>query len=148
MDASDVAGMSPKLHFGQDHNRSCGKAPPQIVGCAACNLNWSFHDLSKWQAWEQLGLIYEKEQAYKDAKTGSSLSWHGHLPHLTKLSWLWISWSRMLLLIMRKPGSSAMRLLLLWAGTLVLDSYDHRRSYGCKAEAIAWPSTTWKQNAS
>ena len=85
MDASDVAGMSPKLHFGQDHNRSCGKAPPQIVGCAACNLNWSFHDLSKWQAWEQLGLIYEKEQAYKDAKTGSSLSWHGHLPHLTKL---------------------------------------------------------------
>lgn len=112
------------------------------------NLNWSFHDLSKWQAWEQLGLIYEKEQAYKDAKTGSCLSWHGHLPHLTKMSWLWISWSRMLLLIMRKPGSSAMRLLLLWAGALVLDSYDHRRCCGCKAEAIAWPSTTWKQNAS
>ena len=75
-----------------------------------------------------------------------------HLPYITRMSWLWIPDSRMLLLIMRKPGSSAMRLLLLSVETLVLfadhDSYDHRRSYGCKAEAIAWPSTTWKQNAS
>jgi tetratricopeptide repeat protein 21B len=42
---------SALCHLAKDHNRSCGKA------------------------WEQLGLIYEKEQAYKDAATHYEKAW-------------------------------------------------------------------------
>ena len=42
---------SSLCHLAKDHNRSCGKA------------------------WEQLGLIYEKEQAYKDAATHYEKAW-------------------------------------------------------------------------
>merc|ERR1712178_124426 len=43
--------LSALCHLAKDHNRSCGKA------------------------WEQLGLIYEKEQAYKDAATHYEKAW-------------------------------------------------------------------------
>jgi len=42
---------SSLCHLAKDHNRSCGKA------------------------WEQLGLIYEKEQAYKDAASHYEKAW-------------------------------------------------------------------------
>mmetsp|Transcript_60950 Transcript_60950/g.108295 ORF Transcript_60950/g.108295 Transcript_60950/m.108295 type:complete len:1353 (-) Transcript_60950:75-4133(-) len=42
---------SSLCHIAKDHNRSCGKA------------------------WEQLGLIYEKEQAYKDAASHYEKAW-------------------------------------------------------------------------
>merc|ERR1719158_2385326 len=42
---------SSLCHLAKDHNRSCGKA------------------------WEQLGLIYEKEQAYKDAAAHYEKAW-------------------------------------------------------------------------
>jgi tetratricopeptide repeat protein 21B len=42
---------SSLCHLAKDHNRSCGKA------------------------WEQLGLIYEKEQAYKDAALHYEKAW-------------------------------------------------------------------------
>lgn len=42
---------SSLCHLAKDHNRSCGKS------------------------WEQLGLIYEKEQAYKDAATHYEKAW-------------------------------------------------------------------------
>lgn len=42
---------SSLCHLAKDHNRSCGKA------------------------WEQLGLIYEKEQSYKDAATHYEKAW-------------------------------------------------------------------------
>jgi len=42
---------SSLCHLAKDHNRSCGKA------------------------WEQLGLIYEKEQAYKDAASHYERAW-------------------------------------------------------------------------
>jgi tetratricopeptide repeat protein 21B len=42
---------SALCHLAKDHNRSCGKA------------------------WEQLGLIYEKEQAYKDAASHYEKAW-------------------------------------------------------------------------
>jgi len=42
---------SSLCHLAKDHNRSCGKA------------------------WEQLGLIYEKEQAYKDASEHYEKAW-------------------------------------------------------------------------
>lgn len=42
---------SALCHLAKDHNRSCGKA------------------------WEQLGLIYEKESAYKDAATHYEKAW-------------------------------------------------------------------------
>ncbi|CAJ1365471.1 unnamed protein product [Effrenium voratum] len=43
--------VTVQLRLWQDHNRSCGKA------------------------WEQLGLIYEKEQAYKDAASHYEKAW-------------------------------------------------------------------------
>jgi len=42
---------SSLCHLAKDHNRSCGRA------------------------WEQLGLIYEKEQAYKDAAIHYEMAW-------------------------------------------------------------------------
>merc|ERR1712080_786738 len=42
---------SSLCHLAKDHNRSCG------------------------EAWEQLGLIYEKEQAFKDAASHYEKAW-------------------------------------------------------------------------
>ena len=59
----------------QDHNRSCGKAGSfpalKLRKQHFSTKGWMWH--FKLQAWEQLGLIYEKEQAYKDGQSHSIL---------------------------------------------------------------------------